>query len=208
VIRSIGILGGGQLGRMLTFEAKRMGYRVVTLDPLPDAPAGQVADEQIVASYDDVRAVRELGARTDVVTYEFENIALSSVLALEEAGYRVRPNSEALRITQDRVLEKSFVRDAGCVTADFVAVRTLEDLRLALRTIGVPGVLKTARGGYDGKGQWVVREEADALHAFAQAAGSRCIYERFVAFDREVSIVCARGEGGEMMHSDNGKYSR
>ncbi len=109
-IRTIGILGGGQLGRMLTLEAKRMGFRVVTLEPLPDSPCGQVADEQIVAAYDDLRAIGELGARTDVVTYEFENIPLDSVLALEADRRIVLPGSEALRITQERILEKTFVR--------------------------------------------------------------------------------------------------
>jgi 5-(carboxyamino)imidazole ribonucleotide synthase len=135
VIRSIGILGGGQLGRMLTLEAKRMGYRVVTLEPFPNAPAGQVADEQLVAAYDDLRAIGELGARTDIVTYEFENIPLSSVRALEEAGRFVRPSANVLRITQDRTLEKAFVRSAKCETAQFAEVRTLAELQHALRMV-------------------------------------------------------------------------
>jgi 5-(carboxyamino)imidazole ribonucleotide synthase len=199
VIRSIGILGGGQLGRMLTLEAKRMGYRVVVLDPMPDAPAGQVADKQIIAPYDDLQAVRALGACMDVVTYEFENIEVTSVAALEDAGYRVRPSADVLRVTQDRVLEKSFVRAAGCATVDFADVRTLGELQLALDTVGVPGILKTALGGYDGKGQWVVRAHADAWEAFAVAGGKRLIYERFISFDMEVSIVCARDERGAMI---------
>ena len=104
MIETIGILGGGQLGRMLTLEAKRMGYRVVTLEPFPNSPTGQIADEQIVAAYDDPRAIGELGARSDVTTYEFENIPLDSVLLLEREGRLVRPDAAALRITQDRVL--------------------------------------------------------------------------------------------------------
>src|SRR5579864_8215006 len=107
---------------MLTLEAKRMGYRVVTLEPLPDAPAGQVADVQIVAAYDDLRAIGELGARSDVVTYEFENIPLEAVQSLEADRRVVRPNGEVLRITQDRILEKTFLRDNGIATADFAAV--------------------------------------------------------------------------------------
>jgi 5-(carboxyamino)imidazole ribonucleotide synthase len=197
VIASIGILGGGQLGRMLALEGKRMGYHVTALDPMPNSPAGQVADEQIVAAYDDEHAIQELGACSDVVTYEFENIILRSVAVLEEAGHCVRPSAEVLRVTQDRVLEKSFVRGAGCDTADFAEVRTLGDLQLALRRIGAPGVLKTAQGGYDGKGQWTVRDQVDAQEAFAAAGGRRLIYERFIAFDKEVSIICARNARGE-----------
>jgi len=199
VTETIGILGGGQLGRMLTLEAKRMGYRVVTLEPFPNSPCGQVADEQIVAAYDDVRAIGELGARSDVVTYEFENIPLESVLALERDGRLVRPGSGVLRITQDRLLEKSFVRDAGFAVAPFVPVRNADDLPTALREVGLPAVLKTARGGYDGKGQWVVRSEAEAREAVDAARGATLIYEAFVPFDLEVAVICARDAAGTIV---------
>jgi 5-(carboxyamino)imidazole ribonucleotide synthase len=195
-IETIGILGGGQLGRMLTLEAKRMGYRVVTLEPLPNSPCGQVADEQIVAAYDDLRAIGELGARSDVVTYEFENIPLESVRALEAAGRIVRPGSDALRITQDRMLEKTFVRDAGALVAPFAAVDDAPSLEDAVRTIGFPAVIKTVRGGYDGKGQWVVRDAAQARAALDDARGAALIYERFVPFDLEISVISARGADG------------
>jgi 5-(carboxyamino)imidazole ribonucleotide synthase len=195
-LETIGILGGGQLGRMLTLEAKRMGYRVVTLEPLPNSPCGQVADEQIVAAYDDPRAIGELGARADVVTYEFENIPLESVRALEDAGRLVRPSGDVLRVTQDRILEKAFVRDAGCAVAPFAAVRDAASLAAASAEIGFPAVLKTARGGYDGKGQWVVGDEAQARDALAAARGAALVYERFVPFDLEVSVICARGADG------------
>jgi 5-(carboxyamino)imidazole ribonucleotide synthase len=199
VIRTIGILGGGQLGRMLTLEAKRMGYRVVTLEPFPDSPTGQVADEQIVAAYDDLRAIGELGARCDVVTYEFENIPLESVLALEGDRRIVHPGSKALRITQERILEKTFVRDCGIPTADFAPVRTREELERAELTIGFPGVLKTTLGGYDGKGQWVVRSHEDVEQAWREAKGRALIWERFVPFDRELSIIAARNQQGEIV---------
>ncbi|HTJ28834.1 MAG TPA: 5-(carboxyamino)imidazole ribonucleotide synthase [Candidatus Limnocylindria bacterium] len=199
MIRSIGILGGGQLGRMLTLEAKRMGYHVVTLEPLPNSPCGQVADEQIVAAYDDLRAIGELGARCDVVTYEFENIPLESVLALENDGRIVHPGSKALRITQERILEKTFVRDCGIPTADFVPVRTREELEHAVETVGFPGVVKTTLGGYDGKGQWVVRSREDAETAWREAKGRALIWERFVPFDRELSIIAARNVQGEIV---------
>ena len=199
MIRTIGILGGGQLGRMLTLEAKRMGFRVVTLEPLPDSPTGQIADEQIVAAYDDLRAIGELGARTDVVTYEFENIPLGSVLALEADKRLVHPGSRALRITQDRILEKTFVRECGIPTADFAVVRNEQDANAAERAIGYPGVVKTALGGYDGKGQWVVRSRADADAALAASKGVPLIWERFVPFDRELSIIAARNEAGQVV---------
>jgi 5-(carboxyamino)imidazole ribonucleotide synthase len=197
VIRTIGILGGGQLGRMLTLEAKRMGFRAVTLEPLPDSPTGQVADEQIVAAYDDLRAIGELGARSDVVTYEFENIPLDSVLALEADRRVVHPGSGALRITQDRILEKTFVRDCGIPTADFASVRSPAELDAAERAIGYPGVLKTTLGGYDGKSQWVVRSREDADAAWRHA-GAALIWERWIPFDRELSIIAARNERGQI----------
>ncbi len=198
-IETIGILGGGQLGRMLTLEAKRMGYRVVTLEPLPNSPCGQVADEQIVAAYDDLRAIGELGARSDVVTYEFENIPLESVLALEAQGRLVRPNADVLRVTQDRILEKTFVRDAGCAVGPFAAVNDAESLARAIDAIGFPAVIKTARGGYDGKGQWVVRDAEQARAALVDSRGVPAIYEQFVPFDLEVSVICARGSDGTIV---------
>jgi 5-(carboxyamino)imidazole ribonucleotide synthase len=199
VIRSIGILGGGQLGRMLALEAKRMGFRVVTLEPFPDSPCGQVADEQIVAAYDDLRAIGELGARTDVVTYEFENIPLASVVALEDDRRIVHPGSNALRVTQERILEKTFVRDCGIPTAEFLPVRAHADLDAAETAIGFPGVLKTTLGGYDGKGQWVVRSRDDADRAWTQAKGQALIWERLIPFERELSIIAARNEHGEIV---------
>jgi 5-(carboxyamino)imidazole ribonucleotide synthase len=199
VIRTIGILGGGQLGRMLTLEAKRMGYRVVVLEPFPNSPTGQIADEQLVAAYDDLRAIGELGARSDVVTYEFENIPLESVLALEAERRLVDPNASVLRICQERILEKTFVRDCGIPTAGFAPVRDRAEFDAALALIGFPAVLKTAMGGYDGKGQWVVRDRAAAETAFTEAKGHALIWERLIAFDRELSIIATRDEGGDVV---------
>ncbi len=196
---AIGILGGGQLGRMLTLEAKRMGYRVVVLEPLTNSPTGQIADEQIVSAYDDLRFIGELGARTDVVTYEFENIPLVSVEALEADRRLVRPSGAVLRITQERLLEKQFVRECGIDTVDFAAVTTSADLPAAFERIGFPAVLKTTIGGYDGKGQWLVRTAAEAAEAVAAVKGRPLIYERFSPFDKELSIICARNATGEIV---------
>ena len=192
MIASIGVIGGGQLGRMFALDAKRMGYHVVTLDPQEHSPTGQVADEQIVAAYDDLAAVERLGKMTDVVTYEFENIAIESVQYLENHGFRVTPSSDVLRITQDRLLEKRFVRECGVATADFDEVANKEDLARAAATIGFPAVLKTTRGGYDGKGQWRVQSVEDAEAALAAAKGAPLIWEQFVPFVREISVVATR----------------
>jgi 5-(carboxyamino)imidazole ribonucleotide synthase len=200
VIETIGILGGGQLGRMLTLEAKRMGFRVVTLEPLPNSPCGQVADEQIVAAYDDVRAIGELGARSDVVTYEFENIPLDSVLALERDRRLVRPDANVLRVAQDRLLENAFLENAGCSVAPYARVGDEREFESAMRSVGFPAVIKTVRGGYDGKNQWIVHDERDAREALAAARAALLIFERFVSFRCEVSIICARGADGSLVH--------
>jgi 5-(carboxyamino)imidazole ribonucleotide synthase len=192
VIRTIGVIGGGQLGRMFTLEAKRMGFDVIVLDPQEHSPCGQVADEQIVANYDDMEAIDRLGQRTDVVTYEFENIAIASVEYLEQHGYRVTPSSDVLRITQDRLLEKRFVRSCGIATADFAEINRLDDLAEAGMSIGFPAILKTARGGYDGKGQWRITSLEEGRAAFSAAKGAKLIYERVVPFVRELSIVATR----------------
>lgn len=192
MIATIGVIGGGQLGRMFALDAKRMGYGVVVLDPTPHSPCGQIADDQIVAPYDDMPAIEELGRRTDIVTYEFENIAIESVRYLERRGYAVTPSSAVLGITQDRLLEKAFVRECGIATADFEAIERIEDVRRAVSSVGLPAVMKTVRGGYDGKGQWRVDSLAAAERAFAQARGAALIFERFVLFERELSVICAR----------------
>ena len=153
-VETIGVIGGGQLGRMFALDAKRMGYHVITLDPQEHSPCGQVADEQIVAAYDDLAAIEELGRRSDVITYEFENIDIASVRISKRYRHRVTPSSGVLRITQDRLLEKQFVRDAGLATTEFARVRNADDLARAAEPIGFPAILKTVRGGYDGKGQW------------------------------------------------------
>ncbi len=192
MIATIGVIGGGQLGRMLALDAKRMGYGVVVLDPTPHSPCGQVADDQIVAPYDDMTAIEELGRRTDIVTYEFENIAIEPVRYLERRGYAVTPSSAVLGITQDRLLEKTFVRECGIATAEFETIERIEDVLRAVSRVGLPAVMKTVRGGYDGKGQWRVDSLDAAERAFAQARGAALIFERFVLFERELSVICAR----------------
>ena len=198
-MHTIGVIGGGQLGRMFAVDAKRMGYHVIVLDPQEHSPCGQVADEQIVAAYDDKAAVAELGRRSDVVTFEFENISVESVVHLEQLGYRVTPSSEVLRITQDRLLEKRFVRECGVATADFDEIDRIDDLSRAAMMVGFPAVLKTVRGGYDGKGQWRANTLDEAKAAFAAAKGAKLIFEKFVPFARELSVIATRDAKDEVV---------
>ena len=199
MIQTIGVIGGGQLGRMFALDAKRMGYSVIVLDPQEHSPCGQVADEQIVASYDDAAAIEELGRRTDVVTYEFENIAIASVQLLEQRGYRVTPSSNVLKITQDRLAEKRFVRECGIATADFAEVLSSSDIATAAASVGFPAILKTVRGGYDGKGQWRVENVVQAEEAVAQARGAALIWEKMIPFEREISVVATRNAHNYVM---------
>jgi len=199
MMETIGVIGGGQLGRMFALDAKRMGYGVITLDPVPHSPCGQVSDEQIVARYDDFEAIDELGRRADIVTYEFENIAIESVERLENDGYNVTPGSGVLRITQHRLLEKRFVRSCGIPVAEFEQVDTAADIDRVEKAVGYPAVFKTVRGGYDGKGQWVVRDREQARLAVEAAAGAQLIAERFVPFICEISVICTRNSRGDVV---------
>ncbi|MHB8704042.1 MAG: 5-(carboxyamino)imidazole ribonucleotide synthase [Candidatus Tyrphobacter sp.] len=197
MIEAIGVIGGGQLGRMLALVAKRMGYRVVVLDPQPHSPCGQVADEQIVAAYGDLAAIEELGRRTQIVTYEFENIAIGSVEHLEQHGYRVTPAGSVLRVTQDRAAEKALLRACGVPTTQFATVERPEDLDAALAIAGLPVVIKTVRGGYDGKGQWRAASRAEAENVLREAGGAAVIVERAVDCACELSVVAARASDDE-----------
>ena len=196
---SIGVVGGGQLGRMLALEARRMGYRTVVLDPDPDAPAAQVADTHIRAPLDDVAAARELARRSDVVTLEWENADAEALRELERLA-PVRPGPHVLEVAQHRVREKEAARRLGLPTAEFRPVATLAALHAAVDALGLPAVLKTSRGGYDAKGQRVLRQPDQVEPAFVELAGTSpdLILERWVPFRLEASVLCARGVNGEM----------
>jgi 5-(carboxyamino)imidazole ribonucleotide synthase len=197
---TIGVLGSGQLGRMFAIAARRMGYRVHTLSPESDTPTGQVADLEIEADYADLDAVRKFARGVSVVTFEFENVpAVATAAAAEFAP--VRPAGAVLHTTQHRLREKNFLVRHGIPTTAFAAVRDRDDLAAAMRAIGLPAVLKTAAFGYDGKGQQTLRTHADIPAAIAGPLQSgECIYERFVDFEKEVSVVAARGADGEFVH--------
>lgn len=198
---TIGIVGGGQLGRMLALEARRMGYRTIVVDPDPSAPAGQVADGHIVAALTDLEAAQELARRSDVVTLEWENADLRAVQELSR-HVSVRPGPHVLEIAQNRILEKQAAVRLGLETAPFRPVTSLPGLLEAISQIGTPAILKTASGGYDGKGQRVIRREAEAQTAFAELDGGHAelILEGWVDFALEVSVICTRSPSGEIAH--------
>ncbi|WP_128516143.1 5-(carboxyamino)imidazole ribonucleotide synthase [Tabrizicola thermarum] len=200
---TIGILGGGQLGRMLSVAASRLGYRCHIFEP-GAAPAGDVAFAVTTAPYEDEAALRAFAASVDAITYEFENVP-TSALDLLEALKPIRPNRRALAISQDRIAEKSFLNDLGLQTAPWAAVNSEADLRVAADRLGLPAILKTTRLGYDGKGQVKLEDVAAIPAAWAAMNGAACILEAFVAFDREVSVIAARGLDGQVACYDPGE---
>ncbi|MFD0986473.1 5-(carboxyamino)imidazole ribonucleotide synthase [Methyloligella solikamskensis] len=194
---TIGILGGGQLGRMLSVAASRLGLKVHIYADGPDSPAGQFAAETVIGAYDDEAKIAEFAKGVDVITCEFENVSAGALDAAAK-GARVAPPARAFAITQDRLLEKQFVEELGIPVAPFVAVDTADDLRKAVEKLGTPALLKTRRFGYDGKGQVVVRKVNDAEAAMEEIGGQPAILEGFVKFDREVSVVVARALDGTL----------
>ena len=200
----IGILGGGQLGRMLSVAASRLGYRCHIFEPGAQAPAGDVAALVTQASYEDVDALARFAETVDVVTYEFENVPTAALDALEACG-PIRPGRDALRISQDRLTEKNFLSGLGLKTAPFADITSLQDLERDAERIGLPAILKTRRFGYDGKGQVRLAPGDDLDEAFAALAGAPAILEGFVAFSHEVSVIAARGLTGEVVCFDPGE---
>jgi len=193
---AIGIIGGGQLGRMLAEAASRLGFDIVVLEPEPDCPAGRVATHTIVAAYDDALALRTLAATSSVVTYEFENVPAAAVAGLSDQGVEVIPGARALAVAQDRVEEKSFLNAQGVATVAFAAASTAEEAAAAVAQVGAPALMKTRREGYDGKGQRWVEHAADAGAAFEALGGVPVILEAACDFVRELSIIAVRGRDG------------
>ncbi len=192
---TIGVLGGGQLGRMFAMAARRLGYRVHTLAPEHDTPTGQISDVEVTASYDDIDAIRAFAQAVDVVTFEFENISAAAVGAAEEVAI-VRPNGRALATAQHRIREKTFLRDHGLPVGPFAIVRNDDDLAAAMVSVGCPAVLKTAAFGYDGKGQVAIAKPEDAAGAWAAIGGVEAVLEAFLDLDCEISVIGARGVDG------------
>ena len=201
---TIGILGGGQLGRMLSVAAARLGFKTCIFEPGGDCPASHVANFHFKAEYTDEDALRRFADSVDVITFEFENIPASALDLLERIK-PVHPGRRALKVSQDRLTEKAFLSDLGLATAPFAAVDDAEDLAEAMAEIGLPAILKTRRFGYDGKGQARIMTAQDAEHALADMNGAAAIYEGFVEFSHEVSVIAARNAAGDVACYDPGE---
>jgi 5-(carboxyamino)imidazole ribonucleotide synthase len=201
---TIGILGGGQLGRMLSVAASRLGINTHIYEPGANPPAADVTRTVTTAPYDDIAALQTFAKAVDVITYEFENIP-TRALDLLETVRPIRPGREALRVSQDRLTEKTFLRDLGLQTAPFAAVDDAASLALALESIGTPAILKTRRFGYDGKGQVRLTSPADAAQALASLQDAPAILEGFVDFSSEISVIAARSLDGRVTAYDPGQ---
>ncbi|MBN6206443.1 5-(carboxyamino)imidazole ribonucleotide synthase [Ralstonia pickettii] len=196
--KTIGIIGGGQLGRMMAIAARYMGYKIAVLDPTADSPTAQVADIQLTAAFDDMNAIKELTEISDVITYEFENVDLDAAAYIEEQG-KLPQGAFALEITQNREKEKTMIKGLGLPIPDFTIVKSGEEAKEALKDITLPAVIKTCRGGYDGKGQIKIENDADKEEAIYFAEEQQhCIIEEWITFDKEISVVFSRTATGEI----------
>ncbi len=194
----IGVMGGGQLGRMLSLAASRLGFNCHIYDPVPNGPAARVSQAQTNAPYDDLNAIVTFSAQCDVVTYEFENVPVMSARSAA-SGAPLCPGARALDIAQNRLKEKTFLREtAGVAVGDFRPINNKFELSRAVRVLGLPCVLKTRRFGYDGKGQSIIQTETDIDKAWNDIGQQPAILEQFIPFDREVSIIAARNMTGEV----------
>ncbi len=196
---TIGVLGSGQLGRMFAIAARRMGYRVHTFSPDEDTPTGQVADVEVVGAYGDLDAVRRFAEQVDVVTFEFENVPAETAAAAASRA-PVHPDGAVLHTTQQRIREKAFLKSAGLPHVEYREVRTLAELERALGELGCPAVLKSAAFGYDGKGQSLIARPEQAAEAWRAVGAGESVLEAFVDFEREISVVAARGADGAFVH--------
>jgi 5-(carboxyamino)imidazole ribonucleotide synthase len=195
--QTIGIIGGGQLGRMMALAAKAMGYRIAVLDPEPDSPCGQVSDEKVVGAYVDLSAIKKLAELSDVITYEFENIDAAALAWLCENAY-VPQGTKLLDISQDRIKEKRAIQSAGVQVAPFAVIHSLAEVYDNMERLGYPAVLKTSRGGYDGKGQLVIKEKQDIENATALLEHGPCVLEKWVPFKKEISVILTGSINGEI----------
>ena len=196
---TIGIIGGGQLGRMMAIEAKYMGYDVVVLDPTPNCPTAQVSDEQIVASYDDMNAIKQLTEMCDVVTYEFENVDLQAAKYIEDQG-KLPQSANVLKITQNRDKEKELMKSLNIPVSPFTVIERKEEVKRALSERNFPAVIKTCHGGYDGKGQLKINsmDDLEKVENFVEEKGEKYIIEEWITHDKEISVVLTRHASGEI----------
>lgn len=199
--KTVGIIGGGQLGRMFIQAAHKLNYKVIVLDPAKDCCAGKIADELIVAPYSDIQALKKMAQKVSVITYEFENVDAKVLEQIEKESTRVYPNPKALKITQNRIREKEFVSKIGVPVTPFWKITQIRDLEEALLKIKLPAVIKTADGGYDGKGQKIVftKEEATETTKEFLKNNKELIFEKMIELEKEISVICAQNEKNQII---------
>lgn len=199
--KKIGIIGGGQLGQMMILEAKKLGFYIVVLDPTPDCPAHSICDEHIVADFDDREAFKLLADKTDVITYEFEHIDAKALQLLEVQGYKVYPTARSLELIQDKLTQKQLMLEGGLAVPEFMEINSVEDMVLAGQKYDYPYMLKARTGGYDGKGNAVVKSEEHIPEAFAELGSGKVklMAEKMVDFKMETSILACRSLNGDVV---------
>lgn len=199
-MKRIGIIGGGQLGKMMILDAKRLDYYFVILDPTKNCPAHSIADEHIIADFDDIEAIKLLAKKTDVVTYEFEHISLKALQELEELGYQVYPTSKTLSHIQNKYDQNNWLKAHNIPIPDFILINNIEELLKAHEKFGYPMILKTCTGGYDGKGNAVIKQAGDEQKAYEALGAGKLplMVEEWIAFEKEVSILACRSINGEV----------
>lgn len=208
---SVGIIGGGQLGKMIAHEARRMSLKVIILDPTEGCPASKIADEQIVADFKDENAIMKLAEKCDVLTYEIELANSAALKELEAKSYPVRPAPETLRIIQNKYRQKSFLKDHGIAMPDFALVRSEDHLQELCKKFGFPAMLKACEDSYDGRGNFLITSKSKVHEALTYFSGRECMLEKFVPFTKEISIMVARNPSGQIesfpvaenMHKNN-----
>ena len=198
--KTIGIIGGGQLGKMMILEAKKLGFRIITLDPAADCPSHSISDEHIVAAFDDRGAIMALAGKSDVITYEFEHIGVEILLELENQGYTVYPTARSLKVIQNKLSQKDALAGAQIPVPDYRAIDGIEAMRAAGQAFGYPYMLKSCTGGYDGKGNALVAGERDIPGAYESLGAGKLplMAERFVDYQMEISVLCCRAIDGSV----------
>ena len=198
--QKIGIIGGGQLGKMMILEAKKLGFYVMILDPTKECPADSIADEHLVSGFDDKKAIRELAHKSDLITYEFEHIGVKVLKELEDEGYKIYPTASSLEIIQNKYEQKKVLKENMIAVPDFIKVSSIDDIKKASNKFGYPLMLKSCTGGYDGKGNAVIDNEREIKTAFNNlGAGEKpLMVEEYIPFKKEISIIAGRGLDGDM----------
>ncbi|NLK21913.1 MAG: 5-(carboxyamino)imidazole ribonucleotide synthase [Epulopiscium sp.] len=199
--QKIGIVGGGQLGKMMILEAKKMGFYVVILDPTFNCPAHSIADEHIVAAFDDDIAIRKLADRVDIITYEFEHIGVEILKVLEQEGHKIYPSPKSLEVIQNKYEQKELLRKKRIPVPDFIYISEEEDIKEAGEKFGYPFMLKSCRGGYDGKGNVVIKDAEDIKKAYEILGGEsrELMAEKLIHFTKEISVLTCRGIDGQIV---------